>query len=1392
VWWERGGVSLSLGWPPGSMGTPANSTDCDGHMAPNGYTCITGSWGSLEACTVAACAVYVAALLILRSRRISRVPRPTRGADDGKTDGSLPTPSTSESAYGRAAANDESQNARWLYGRCITDVLRLVAILVLLAKTSDAAEWPARGNFSLAAPWMAAMAPWVLYDCAIAVNVRRAWKAPWTPPLQRLLQTGYSAIAGLPFGTALKLLLAMALDTGYGVHPVVATALALVICTVAAGALVCCAVLGAPRTTGAILVVPTAYLAISMINTVRVLTPDPAAVGMDSAGHAAGGALWAAFPDGSWFAVLTPVWALAGGAALAAIFDLALATVDRSLDAVTRRQEMQRRVADVLPLVGSVGSGLIVAAHFDSHADARDGAVGDLSWTACVPILVCECFAVINLVAVAVGVQRARRARSPVVANLVIDAYSRKSNATDSGVATLRDSSESRLSISEDMFEGGSESSSQRRATERRSVTAYGNPYIDNPNFHLPNDDCIDAGEEEAYNLSRHEDATSAAPPKSAVEEVAAAAAAAGDGVAASVRDSVLSLSRALQGEPLTRDTVRIGMCVFVNADAADHNSGLYGDTVGCSGMVGVVSQADETDTCQVLLADGRQQWVQCQALVYVDDPASTVLSGAEWDGMPLNVYTTSDPLSGVGSPMHDETEAAREAYECIAARNVDGLRRAIANMLPGEIDCAIRRKTLLQAAAIDGQLEAVSLLLTSGANPNTVDSGGNSPLHAALDASCREDGAAIVASLIEVGCAKNACNGRGLSPLHLAAERGHTLAAELLVAMGCQVDLRTQRTSETPLFFAIKGKARKIVCLLVEQGGCDVNAADGDGDTPLHLALVMAADDASCLETAQYLIGHGANALLRNQRGMAAFDVCPADAFADIKQLFISAQVQTLLDDQRDDAGGHVKVGWRVRVRKDLQEPAHGWQGGTREDVLVVRAVRGDEVTATFIDPDIPLRFHITELERVYDTFGVKLTASTNGPSVYNVFKPDKERYWQSDGERGAHWVELELPQEVEVSALELQVHEGGVAFIPKRVEVLAGATTESLGPFVMTDVVSYGWTAMIPNHSCLQARVIRLCVRSCHESGINCRISGIRLQCAVQGTVLSVPSTLGTFTPVQWEDVSVGTESGTLLKGRYRLGRKLAKGGYGVTYAATDEDCLGETVVIKFLHRLPGLQLFRREARRLHEIQHPQIPRLKAYFELSPKEGEAEADESKFVLVMEMVQGRNLVEVLDDQGVWSEEDTRAMLFSVLAVLRFVHNKGVLHRDIKASNIMRRDADGQYFVIDFGASGTVNRSEDHKIIGTPGYMAPEVQLGKACCESDLFGLGALGLYVLTGVEPYRLIDKVRGTNPYSGALARLAEEGKVGDQTCALLNALLQADPDRRRVSLDAILGHS
>eukprot|EP00041_Stephanoeca_diplocostata_P032123 m.1020733 g.1020733 ORF g.1020733 m.1020733 type:complete len:1577 (+) comp24090_c0_seq1:134-4864(+) len=881
---------------------------------------------------------------------------------------------------------------------------------------------------------------------------------------------------------------------------------------------------------------------------------------------------------------------------------------------------------------------------------------------------------------------------------------------------------------------------------------------------------------------------------------------------AAAVRVSVASIGRIsiasgdtvafdttenVAGTVLDEHSVRIGMCVYVDVRLADPKAALFGDTRGCDGMVGVVQQADATASCQVHLVDGRQQWVQCRALIHVEHPDAllhpeSVGSMASIGSEMTSLHELSTVLTSLqGGGQLDEIHTLLSHADC-----ADTVRRLV-NTLPfGEINTyLVIGKPLLHHAAELGRLDMVLLLLNApGADPDAADVDGNVALHAALRATQRDDGAAIAAALIDAGGAVNHQNSSGEAPLHVAAQRDHHVAAEVFVAMGCHVDPRTRDTNETPLFGAIKSRSMRIVRLLTEQGGCNVNASDGDGDTPLHLAVSMATHtDPTCfIDIARYLVRHGANALIKNQHGHVALDLCPPAYVDEIKGMFVSAQVEVLLD----NSGGRapIRVGNRVRLKPSVERPRHGMQGISHRDVLVVREVVQDEVAVTFVDPDIRLRYLRSEMYRVFDSSGVVVTASSQPDMAENVFDPDRGSFWQSDGERGQHWLAFAFPHVGELVACEIDVPQCGVAYIPKRVEVYAGPSSDTLTLVATTDVVKYGWTALVPTTNVHEGvGAVQILVRSCHESGINCRVSGVRMLYRFQQTTIAVPSTLGSFTPAVWEDVAVGKETGTVLKGRYRLGRKVAQGGFGVTYIATDEDCFDEQVLIKFLHRLPGLELFRREARRLLDINHAQVPRLKAYFELKEDTGETTTGtspaSSKFALVMEMIHGRNLVEVLDDEGVWDEAATHAMLMSVLDVLIHVHSKGIVHRDIKAANIMRRDRDGVFFVIDFGACTTATatgRDDSHRIIGTPGYMAPETYHGKSCCESDLFSLGALALFMLKGVEPYRLQDKGSPDQPYSAVLDDLRDSHTVGTQTYALLSALLQTKPEARRTALD------
>jgi WD40 repeat protein len=218
--------------------------------------------------------------------------------------------------------------------------------------------------------------------------------------------------------------------------------------------------------------------------------------------------------------------------------------------------------------------------------------------------------------------------------------------------------------------------------------------------------------------------------------------------------------------------------------------------------------------------------------------------------------------------------------------------------------------------------------------------------------------------------------------------------------------------------------------------------------------------------------------------------------------------------------------------------------------------------------------------------------------------------------------------------------------------------------------------------------------------------------------------------------------------LRGRYRPLKLIGRGGFGRTYFALDADRLNSRCVIKqFAPQTQGtksflkaVQLFEQEAVRLHELgEHPQIPTLLAYFE-----------QNKYLyLVQQMIQGRTLHQELADQRVYSEGSIRLLLEDLLPVLQFIHDHGVIHRDITPSNIIRRKVDKKPVLIDFGVAKQFSeaiRYEPGTRIGTEGY-APIEQLrsGQAYPSSDLYSLGATCLHLLTGCKPEDLYSPREG-----------------------------------------------
>jgi CHASE2 domain-containing sensor protein len=223
-------------------------------------------------------------------------------------------------------------------------------------------------------------------------------------------------------------------------------------------------------------------------------------------------------------------------------------------------------------------------------------------------------------------------------------------------------------------------------------------------------------------------------------------------------------------------------------------------------------------------------------------------------------------------------------------------------------------------------------------------------------------------------------------------------------------------------------------------------------------------------------------------------------------------------------------------------------------------------------------------------------------------------------------------------------------------------------------------------------------------------------------------------------------------LLSGRYKISEVLGAGGFGCTYLAEDiQRPSRPQCVVKRLqparHDRAFLEvarrLFRTEAEILDKLgSHPQIPQLLASFE----EGE------EFYLVEEYVPGELLSQELKADRRMAEAEVVAILKEMLPILAYIHNYGVIHRDIKPGNIIRSSEDDRLVLIDFGAvkQMTPENLEHQKqltvAIGTKGYTPPEQFAGQPNFSSDLYALGTICIQALTGISPDQLsTDKKTG-----------------------------------------------
>jgi len=264
-----------------------------------------------------------------------------------------------------------------------------------------------------------------------------------------------------------------------------------------------------------------------------------------------------------------------------------------------------------------------------------------------------------------------------------------------------------------------------------------------------------------------------------------------------------------------------------------------------------------------------------------------------------------------------------------------------------------------------------------------------------------------------------------------------------------------------------------------------------------------------------------------------------------------------------------------------------------------------------------------------------------------------------------------------------------------------------------------------------------------------------------------------------------------GVVLSDRYRLTERIAAGGMGEVWRG-DDLLLRRGVAIKVL--LPALTAdaefiarFRREARVMAALGHPGIVQVYDYGENAVVDGRG-----LDYLVMEFIDGTSLSRRIEAAGRLSVAETLTMVAQVADALQVAHEAGIVHRDVKPSNLLVRPG-GALVLVDFGVARSTameGLTGTNVVLGSAHYMAPEQAEGKPVTPAtDVYALGAVAYCCLTGRPPFV------GENPLQ-VLAQLVMGEpptlpvEVPPQVAAVVMRALAKDPARRFPSASALAG--